>query len=270
MKKFKLPDIIDILGCELYAIKVALQFILTNCQELNYRSYVIYTDSQSSIKNISNRNPKGETRLIFQIQDLLFVLRDFVQVKIQFVPGHKNIYGNELADLTANAGHANNITERYAYSKNTIKKQINSKIQDKWQQQWINKVNLTKKGNHITTVRDKVGPWPWAHHKKRVVETVFAKLRIGHVNLKQHLFRFGLSDSPLCSCGEMETVAHIFIDCPIYDEKVIELQQQLTQIGVPLTVKNLLGGGNFPLPKQLLIINIAAEYLQNIGKLYRL
>ena len=207
---------------------------------------------------------------MFEIQDLLFVLSDLVEVRIQFVPGHKGIHGNELADIAANAGHANDTVESYIYSKNTIKKIISCTIREKWQQQWTDLVNQSGKGMHLASVRDSVGPWPWAFHKKRVVETVFAKLRIGHANVHQHLHRFNLADSPLCPCGELETISHIFIECPMYDNQVIQLQQNLTQIGVPLTIKNLLGGGDFPPVKQSVIINYAAEYLQNIGKLYRL
>ena len=43
-----------------------------------------------------------------------------------------------------------------------------------------------------------------------------AKLRIGHIGLNQHLFRFQLVDSPLCECGEVETRENLLMHCIQY------------------------------------------------------
>ena len=270
MKKYKLPNEVEIMGCELFAIKLALQFILSNHQNLSNSKYVIYTDSLSGISSLSNRHPKNEVRIIYEIQDLLFVLNDLTQVIIQFIPGHKNIKGNELADLAANAGHANNETEIFHLSKNSVVKSIKTSLVRRWQTHWEFTVNSSGKGRHLLSIKDSVAHWPWALHKNRTTETVFAKLRIGHANFSHHLFRFGLTNSDSCTCGLPETIPHIFISCPLYSGERTDLYEKLQKINVSFNVKNLLGGGDFPPIKQFHIINYASVFLQKIGKLSRL
>lgn len=55
------------------------------------------------------------------------------------------------------------------------------------------------------------------------------RLRTGHGNCNQMLFKWGFIDDPSCSCGEpQQTMSHILLDCPLYRyngdiEEIIEL-----------------------------------------------
>ena len=64
------------------------------------------------------------------------------------------------------------------------------------------------------SIKNKVGTWKHANQKSRY-ETVLARLRSGHVGLAQHSFRVQLKDGPLCNCGQVETIEHFLLQCPL-------------------------------------------------------
>ena len=131
-------------------------------------------------------------------------------------------------------------------------------------------VNITNKGKYLPQIKPKIGYWPWSCHRNRTVETVLAKLRIGHANFNQHKFRFLLTPSPVCRCGLMESVSHIMLQCSLYANERTDLYDELQKLKVNFTMKNLLGGGEFAEPTQKIIINGVANYLKKINKLYTL
>jgi ribonuclease HI len=107
--KFRLPTLTSILGCELFAIVKALQFLLCNPQSCP--GAVIYSDSMSSLLLIQSLQPDSYVLCVFEIHRLIHAISQLFPMKIQFITGHKNIEGNELADLAAKPGHSlSNIT----------------------------------------------------------------------------------------------------------------------------------------------------------------
>ena len=177
--------------------------------------------------------------------------------------------GNELADLAANAAHSNDpmVTKIFKDDQVRVIKQAALSL---WQSSWNHIIDTTGKGSHLRRIKTSVSFWPWSCHRSRVIETVFARLRIGHANFKAHEFRFGMIQSPRCMCGGEETIQHILLHCSIYSAKRNSLIQKLTQLKVPISLRNLLGGGDFEYKIQITIIEHVAEYLFKIGKLYRL
>ena len=271
MRNFKLPHEMEIMGCELYAIKQALLYILEEVfDENNITNVVIYTDSLSSIQTIKNPCPRNYIYLVFTIHDMIKSITDRMKIVIQFIPGHKNIKGNELADLAANAAHNNDEVLEVPLSYNEKVRQIRMGVLHLWQTYWKRMVETTNKGKHLTTIKSHIGHWPWSCHRSRTVETVFAKLRIGHVNTKQNVHRFQLNPSPVCRCGLIESVSHILQQCSLYAIERTDLYDDLVKLNVNLSDKNLLGGGDFDESKQNIIINKVANYLYKINKLYTL
>lgn len=66
------------------------------------------------------------------------------------------------------------------------------------------------------------------------------RLRTGHCGLNHYLHRFGLTDTPHCSCGRgKETVEHYLLECELYVEQRKELRKN---IGIGrMKVEKLLG-----------------------------
>ena len=137
-----------------------------------------------------------------------------------------------------------------------------------WQGTWDRMVRVTNKGQHLKKIKSNLGFWPWSCHRSRAVETVLAKLRIGHANFKEHSYRFNLSQSPLCRCGAVESIDHIFLFCPLYNSERNNLRLKNNNLNVPLTTKNLLGGGNFEESVQKMIVENVAYFLRKINKLH--
>ena len=139
---------------------------------------------------------------------------------------------------------------------------------DIWHETWDRNVRVFNKGLHLRKIKDRVGHWPWVYNKCRAVETVLAKLRIGHSNVKNHNYRFNLSETPLCDCGQRETIDHIILNCELYCGFRFVMRMKLNDLNVPLSTKNVLGGGDFCEKTQMLIINIFASFLRKTGKLH--
>ena len=79
----------------------------------------------------------------------------------------------------------------------------------KWNEDYTREVREKQKGLFLFNIRNKVAPWPWTSFHKRATETALARLRTGHAGIAQHLFRFQLTQSPLCACGEVETISPV-------------------------------------------------------------
>ena len=121
-----------------------------------------------------------------------------------------------------------------------------------WTSKWEQAIEQTNKGRRLHEIKTRIEHWPWAYISNRRLETALARLRVGHVGVRQHLFRFQLSDTPNCECGEVETVDHLLLFCQNSQEARASLAAGICrEIGnKPLTVKLLLGGEQLTVGKQ--------------------
>ena len=189
-------------------------------------------------------------------------------MKIQFITGHKNIEGNELADLAAKAGHnLSDITLEAGVYKEDMVREVRASLMRFWDNSWHQEVESSDKGRHLMSIKGHVQYWPWSSCKLRTVETTLARLRIGHVGVGQHLHRFHLAETNLCQCGEIDSIVHFLLQCPLYAMARTELQETLHDFGVSITVQNLCGGGDFPPPVQFAIVSAFTKYLLHTGRL---
>lgn len=265
---WKLPVTMTILGAELYAIKQALDYI--NSMECVVPGVVIYSDSMSSIQILSNRTPNNYMNFVFPIQETLLQVNKKKPVIIQFVPAHKDIEGNELADLAANAAHSLETTAEVIVSKEDRVREVKALLRKRWENQWHESVRKESKGMALLDIKSEIGYWPWASHQTRVVETIMTRFRIGHVGLNNHLYRFKMSDTNLCLCGLPETIDHYLLECRNHKADRDLLVEELEQMQVPFSKKNILGGGDFPLSVQRRIVNCFVKYVTSTGKLWKL
>ena len=265
IQKFHLPSHTSILGAELYAIHAALNHMKQNFVMKN--GIVLYSDSLSGIKLIKNRQPKNYVELVFKIQNLIIELNQFCPTRLQYIPAHKEITGNELVDKLAKEAHEIEKISNISVSKGDHKIYLMNIIRVIWQERWTEEVNITNKGKFIQKIKDKIGYWPWTSHKNRKIESTFCRLRIGHAGVKEHLFRFKLSEDNCCDCGEIESIEHMLIDCQLHTSERNIMKNKLDKEGVNLNLRNLLGGGPYKTNIQKMIIDIAAEFLNNTGKI---
>jgi len=262
-----------ILDAELFAIQMAVEHIMQMyvCIK-NYRGVVIYTDSQSVIRLLKNRSPHTNRNTVFRVQQSLYQVSKYLNfdLKLQWIPGHMNIQGNEMVDMIAKAAHNLDTTTWCQKSKQIKMTEVKEKLNKLWERAWRDSVDVHNKGQHLAIIRSSLGYWPWTEHLNRRLETAMARLRLGHVGLNKHLFRFNMVPSDQCVCGEVETVQHFLLECPLYEQLRAAMRIKLLMQKVECNLKNLLGGGIYDVDTQESIQKIVYLYLQGTGKLNQL
>ena len=79
-----------------------------------------------------------------------------------------------------------------------------------------------------------------------------------------------MKNTQSCECGDLETIEHFLLRCDEHAQYRNVLKNMLTNIGVELNLKNILGSGNFSLAKQVLIIEYVAKFLFDTNKICEL
>ena len=219
------------------------------------------------------RNDKSREITAKSIISMLWELNLERNVFIQWIPGHQGIRGNEMADSAAKSPINLMNLEAYRLCNKDYIQNLNKSLINIWTTQWEQQVNEHQKGRALKSIRNTLGEWPWSHHKVRAVETALSRLRIGHSCLRAHLFRFRLVEDPYCSCGEVESIEHFLLHCPLYFEIREELRNEIISIdpNATMDIKTILGGNELiEERKQFMILSKVAKYLIRTKKLYSL
>ena len=262
---FHLPSGMSIYTAELFAIHEALIYVrdnITNCPGV-----VIYSDSQSSIRSILNTTNPNHVYYVYKIQSLIISLLPRFPVHIQFIPAHKGIPGNELVDDLAKTGHTLPETTEAPLSQLDKLRLTHVKMYQVWESQWKSIIASSGKGRHLSLIKTVPSEWSWACHSDRKIETSLARLRLGHVGLKYHLHKINASPSPLCYCGQDETIDHFFFQCPHHAQARKIFYDSLQELNVNFSLKDILGGGHYPPDKQKLLIHSTVTFLRSTNKL---
>lgn len=262
---WRLPGCTSIYTAELFAIDGAMDYILRCGDECNY---VVFTDSLSSIQAIVGTSDKSNNILLLHIKNKLYDMNhEGLRVRLEWVPSHRGIPGNELADAEARAAVLLPYITLPHLPKLDGKVAIGEAICAAWQLHWDAQVAETAVGQHIRRVKSKVKFWPWSSiPKNRKIESLIARLRIGHCGLNAHLYRFGQHLTPLCTCGVPETVAHFLVDCPEHHQHRQSLVQFLRQNNLQYDMKTVLGGADCSNLLQKQIVGMLAKFIIDSGK----
>ena len=203
-----LPSYVSIFTAELFAIKNALRYIYDN----NINHTVLYSDSLSALQAINSYSLKNP--LITEIKVLLSkMIENSSSIILCWIPSHIGLKGNEEADKSAKDAVDALCIERKV-PLNDILTIIKSKIWLKWQKEWED-VPTT---NKLRSIKKCVNSWPSSIQKKRFLEVLLTRLRIGHTNLTHgYLMSSPHGSPPICEiCQCQVSIKHIFIDCPKY------------------------------------------------------
>jgi hypothetical protein len=105
--------------------------------------------------------------------------------------------------------------------------------------------------------------WPVERCQSRAIETAITRFRLNRSRLKADLFRWHISESPLCTyCGRSdETSEHYFLVCPAHSYSRLRLMQFLDDNQVADKLSGILSLG-YGLAKQSrrTLVNLIGEY----------
>ena len=208
--KIRLPQFSGIFEAEAYAIKYALSSIRQ--YHSPGRKFSIFSDSRSVLMAISS--PSKTIPIIRKIQKRTFsLLQQSINIQFHWVPGHKNIHGNELADKAARAAvnspinTIHNIKIPWSHCKPLLKEYF----QTLWNTEWahVDSDNITKSFFPSPT---SAGILKSIHLSRQLVQVLS-----GHSKLRSFLHRIGVESEGTCPCrANIETTQHFLFDCHLY------------------------------------------------------
>ncbi|XP_044317430.1 uncharacterized protein LOC123038043 [Drosophila rhopaloa] len=214
-RSFRLPDHCSVFQAEVYAIMEALVCL----RELNTqnRHINIYSDSQAAIKSIYSTNTNSRT--IADCRKSLHEMANQFTVSLIWVPGHRDIVGNCIADELARQGTTipllpgkENVGMPMATCKLIIKNHFSKLANTYWQ--------------NTPQCRISHQTWPVINNKKtsellnfsRTECSMLIRVLTGHWLVGAHAGRLKAPKNDFCrSCRdeeEEETVEHLLCSCP--------------------------------------------------------
>ena len=222
----------SIFSLEAMAILESLKYILNN--NLPYKKYMIFSDSESVLKSISSYVKTNKcSYLILKIKELVKKLERSGKIIIFYwIPAHFNIKGNELADVNAKQAIRKGVdtqelipsTDFKGYWKNLMKEELH---------EWFMNYKALNKGryyfeNFYDISRD---PWFVKYNLERKAIVSINRLRSNHSSLKSSLFRKDIVSDDTCDCDMRveQTSEHIIFQCNLFDKERRQLMKVLVK-----------------------------------------
>lgn len=219
-ESYRLPDECSVFQAELTAVFQAA--LLVAVSDESNKDITIYTDSQAAIKALES--PVTNSKLVQLCKDKLKEISGRHRVILCWVPGHRDIPGNERADELARRGSMLDASEAMTFvgiPLGTLKRGIVKLATNKGEQRW----------NNLSTCRTARLMWAGYHHGRtklllsgsRTETKNLVSVLTGHWTIGDHARRLGLSANDFCrSCNEAEeaeTVRHLLCDCPALSKR---------------------------------------------------
>uniref|UniRef100_A0A2H1W2Q8 SFRICE_004948 n=1 Tax=Spodoptera frugiperda TaxID=7108 RepID=A0A2H1W2Q8_SPOFR len=210
---FKIDEKVCIMTLELVAISEALSYV---CNTGVHRKVVILTDSKSSLQHIARcaSGSRGASIAYVILCKMDELTERGVLLRLQWVPSHTGLRGNEEADtlakFAATSGRQINIVPDYSEFM-PIYKQI---CFENWKE-YFNKCSL-EKGIWYKTIQCQPPHIPWCANTElnRKLTVTAHRLRSGHIPCNKFNFMMRKTDSPNCdNCGICEDLYHLLLEC---------------------------------------------------------
>ena len=222
---------------------IAIYEALCYCQHLTHNNIVILTDSKSALKSIKSVN-RGQVnrRKVYNIIQLL-QNNPGKRIRMQWIPSHSGIEGNEVADSCARSAVVEGATGTWKPYYTDMLPLVKQACLKQWSEQFT--VKSIDKGIWYHTMVNKPFWIPWfmciTWPRKYLVEAF--RLRTGHLPFNRFKHMIGLADSPNCPhCNCVQDLYHVTMEYTGPERERCALLQKLKAAQF-VDVQILIGSG---------------------------
>ena len=198
---------------EVFAIEQALRWAIENCEK--GMDILISSDSQSAISAIFKVT--ATSKVVQACKEVLRTAKENHRIAIQWVKGHANNTGNELADFLARQASCMNcdtVAPELPVPVSTIAQKLKAHFLAKWQSRWNSMETCRTTRKFYPKVSE--GKLRDLSHWKRENLNLLFQTGTGHALVAHHLHKWldDLEDEcELCLEGP-ESTEHLFFECP--------------------------------------------------------
>lgn len=207
---------LSVMTMELVAISKTLEHITywDNANHSVNQNIVICTDSKSGLMHLA-RCASGYrgVPIAYVILRLIYELSD-INLRLQWVPSHIGVHGNEKADMFAKKAISEGLevdiapfyTEILSYYKNICYNHFKEYFDRKSKEKGIWYKTMQSEPPRI--------PWFAESYTKRSYVVMAHRLRSGHFPSRKFGYLMKKVDSPNCQvCNKIEDVQHLLLEC---------------------------------------------------------
>jgi ribonuclease HI len=254
-------DTTNVYAAELTAIHLGIN--IGGKSHQHYDKCYIHVDNQSSMRAINKPKQQSGQYIIRNIHESLDELqtqRPNLEFRIEWVPGHMDIAGNEKADEEAKKAAIERIAGEFPIQhklKSAQITKINDDINTSAKKAWNSGKTKARELRKMTRPqRFKTGIQLYGGLPRKQLANL-VRLRTGHCRLNSYLHRHNIIEDPKCECGRgTETVKHFLLLCKKYEEPRNELRKKVGWRN--MRTGNLLGD-----PK---LVKETLEYVEKTGR----
>jgi ribonuclease HI len=219
----------NVYAAELRGIELAFQLALDRHETTHtHGGCVIFTDNQAAIRAVADpRCPSGQYILAETIHTLDKLRDQGWEVRLQWIPAHEKVLGNDIADEAAKnaAGYiaTTRNTARTTWEPPpepesiqimtaTTKPIIRARMKKEWQQSW----KVAKHGRELFKLGVEPGKGTLKIHAgtHRALSSVITQMRNEKIGLRAYLHIINKAETDQCQCGlGRQTVRHILLEC---------------------------------------------------------
>lgn len=218
----RLPDFTPVFESELLAMILALRMVPPQCCKV-----LLLSDSLSVITALSD--PSADARKTF----LSLTPSHISDVVLTWIPGHRGLSINELADNLAKASLTGPFIDLLPLLPTVTRARYRRLLE--------------LSGRRVPDPRYDHLSFAWNTDRcpSRRVEVLLTRLRCHALPLNFYLHRAGTHPSPACPhCGQDETTEHLLLHCRLYDRpRRNHLVLPFSRQGIPLSLSSLLSFG---------------------------
>ena len=214
---------------EVLAIKTCAE--MNTAKGIKNKTINILSDSESALKAISN--PIITSKMVLEtVSSLKQLSTDGNNIKLQWVPAHCGIIGNEKADEIAKRGATKTFfgPEPFAgISRTTVKNHLKTLLREDHCKYWCLRNGLNHSKKFIAGIDSNRSKYLLSLRKKQI--RLICGFLTGHYPLKSRLKLMNISRDSTCRfCDtEDETAEHLLCDC----ECLARIRMKLFGIGYP-------------------------------------